>query len=270
IDQLAAVLAAHGLQSFTRRRLLSPPRRALALFPRAFQRSPDTVPILCDYVGPAYAKRQLSKDWPRTRDGRPVLLISLGTLYDNDLPFFRMCIEALGDTRWHVIMKIGRRVDTAALGALPRHFEVHYSVPQFDILAGADLFIGHGGMAGVMEATVHSVPIVAIPQVAEQRVTAEQVALNKIGVHLPRQLVTASSLRDAVLRAASDPDIVHGIAVMQRHIQRSGGAPAAADLIEKLLPHGWPPGNRPPPLPVCSRSGDPLPIVPKVTSGMEE
>jgi MGT family glycosyltransferase len=103
------------------------------------------------------------------------------------------------------------------------------------VLAQADAFVTHAGMGGTMEALHYGVPLVAVPQMAEQRVNAAQIERLRLGVHLPRETVTAEALREAVLRVSSDRDIRAAVADMRREIAAAGGAGAAADLIERAL-----------------------------------
>lgn len=48
-------------------------------------------------------------------------------------------------------------------------------VPQLDILSQASVFITHAGMGGTGEAIYYGVPMIAIPQMEEQAITARQI-----------------------------------------------------------------------------------------------
>ena len=48
-------------------------------------------------------------------------------------------------------------------------------VPQLDILSQASVFITHAGMGGTGEAIYYGVPMIAIPQMEEQAITARGV-----------------------------------------------------------------------------------------------
>ena len=47
-------------------------------------------------------------------------------------------------------------------------------VPQLDILSQASVFITHAGMGGTGEAIYYGVPMIAIPQMDEQAITARR------------------------------------------------------------------------------------------------
>ncbi|MGA4954444.1 macrolide family glycosyltransferase [Streptomyces lavendulocolor] len=232
--ELAGAVAAAGLTS-VHELTLAPPH-VVAFFPRAFQRRPETVAAGdCRYVGPALADRSFQGCWLPPRPDAEVLYVSLGSQFTRRPEFYRACVEAFGGSPWHVVMTVGDAVSPAELGTLPGNFEVHASVPQLDVLAAASVFVTHGGMGSVMEALHHGVPLVAVPQMAEQRVNAEQIERLRLGVHLPRETVSSASLREAVARAAADPGVAAGVAGMREEIRAAGGAAAAADTVERVL-----------------------------------
>jgi MGT family glycosyltransferase len=233
--QLEAALAAHNVPGGVHALTLSP-SHAIAFLPRAFQRYPDTVTAgQAHYVGPVLANRSFQGHWEPPTGNRPILLISLGTQFCHRPEFYRACAEAFSTLDWHVVMACGTAAVSAELGRLPGNFEVHRSVPQLNVLAHAGAFITHGGMGSTLEALAHDVPLVAVPQMAEQRVNAAQIAELHLGVHLPREEATAAALRAAVLRVTTDDTIAAGVRAMQAHIAESGGAPAAADVVERML-----------------------------------
>ncbi|MFJ9021611.1 macrolide family glycosyltransferase [Streptomyces sp. NPDC102259] len=232
--RLAAAFADHGIEA-ARIQDLVRPEHAVAFFPRAFQRRADTVAAQrVAYVGPALGDRSYQGSWQPPRPDLPVLLVSLGSQFTRRPEFYRSCVQAFAELPWHVVMSVGA-VPTDGLGPLPANVEVHSHVPQLAVLAHADAFVTHAGMGGTMEALHYGVPLVAVPQMAEQRVNAAQIERLRLGVHLPRESVTPEALREAVLRVSSDRDIRAGLSAMRREIAAAGGAGAAADLIERAL-----------------------------------
>ncbi|MET9504157.1 macrolide family glycosyltransferase [Streptomyces sp. NPDC006622] len=232
--ELAGALAANGLGS-VHELTLAPPR-VVAFFPRSFQRRPETVAAgECHYVGPALSQRSFQGSWQRPMSGHRVLLVSLGSQFTRRPAFYRACIEAFTDSQWHVVMTIGAAVNPAELGKMPANFEVHARVPQLEVLAVASAFITHGGMGSTMEGLVHGVPLVAVPQMAEQRVNAAQIEKLGVGVHLPPEEATGRALREAVEQVADDQDIAAHVKEFGRQIEKAGGAAAAVAIVEKLL-----------------------------------
>lgn len=233
--ELAGALDEFGVPGGVHALTLAPPR-TIAFFPRSFQRLPQTVRAgEAHWVGPAISDRSFQGRWRRPDNGKPVLYVSLGSQFNKRPEFYRSCLEAFEGLGWHVVMSVGAEVAAAGLGAVGDGFEVHASVPQLDVLASATAFVTHGGMGSLMEALSLGVPVVVVPQMAEQRVNAAQVERLGVGRHLPRERATAQALREAVQAVAADARIAGAVAGLRREIDEAGGAGAAADVVEKVL-----------------------------------
>ncbi|GAB7103200.1 glycosyltransferase [Streptomyces phaeofaciens JCM 4814] len=232
---LAAAFAQRGLDSSRIHEIEAAPY-AVATLPRTFQRRPETVAARrVAYVGPALDDRSYQGTWrPPYPDSR-VLLISLGSQFTRRPDFYRACVEAFADGDHHVVMSVGPGVPPDQLGPLPSHVEVHEHVPQLAVLAHARAFVTHAGMGGTMEAVHHGVPMVAVPQMAEQRVNARQIEELRLGIHLPREQAGPEELRAAVRRVTSAPEIRAGVSALRSELSYAGGARTAVELIEEAL-----------------------------------
>ncbi|MYW43857.1 hypothetical protein GT346_11090 [Streptomyces sp. SID161] len=236
--QLAQALEEFGVPGGVHALTLAPPK-TIAFFPRSFQRRPQTVKAgEAHWVGPAISDRSFQGRWHRPENGKPVLYVSLGSQFNRRPEFYQSCVEAFRGSEWHVVMSVGADVAAGGLGVPADGFEVHASVPQLDVLAAASVFVTHGGMGSLMEALSLGVPVVVVPQMAEQRVNAGQVEELGVGCHLPRERATAAALREAVGTVMEDPKITDAVASLRQDIRSAGGAAAAADVVEKTLAEG--------------------------------
>lgn len=206
----------------------------LVFLPRDFQYAGDTFGSPYVFVGPCLSERPSDGDW-QPPPGRDVVLISLGTAYHDRLHIFRTCVAAFGDTRWHVVLAIGDKLDPAELGAVPEHIEVHTAVPQLKVLPHAVAFVSHAGMGSTMEALFFGVPIVAVPQMTEQQANADRIAELGLGVRLSPTEVNAERLRAAVDEVATSGRVAAKVRDMQSRVGAAGGAQAAVDVLEGLL-----------------------------------
>lgn len=118
---------------------------------------------------------------------------------------------------------------------IPANFTIRQSVPQLEVLEKADLFISHGGMNSTMEAMNAGVPLVVIPQMYEQELTANRVDELGLGVYLPKEEVTVSSLQEAVQAVSSDQELLSRVKNMQKDVKEAGGAERAAAEIEAFM-----------------------------------
>lgn len=214
------------------------PRKCIVLIPRILQPNAAKVAETYTFVGPCFGKRPDQNSWKSPENGRPVLLISLGSAYTDQSDFYRECIAAFKDLNWHVVMTIGRHVDPNDLGAVPKNIEVHQWVPQLSVLSQANTFITHAGMGGTIEALYHGVPMIAVPQAIDQFLNAERIAELGVGQYLPSEHATAATLRQAVLTVSADQSIATRIRQIRKEMRKADGATAAADLIEQHLKVG--------------------------------
>ncbi|MER7402484.1 macrolide family glycosyltransferase [Streptomyces sp. NPDC000070] len=230
--ELPALLTRHGLPNISAGRFLRHGEGLRLVFlPRAFQYRGDTFDDTFAFVGPCLRDTHRGEGAHR-QDGPPLLLVSLGTVYSEQPEFFRLCADALADLPWRVVLSGGGRVTADAVGVLPPHIEMHERVDQLDVLTRASAFVTHAGMGSVMEAVAHQVPMVAVPQMGEQRAVAERVAALDLGVRLDPDELTADGLRASVLRVAGDDRVRDGLRRMHRHAAEAGGAVTAVDRIE--------------------------------------
>jgi MGT family glycosyltransferase len=202
----------------------------IVFVPRAFQTPGPDFDERFVFVGPSFLPQTGSSPITRRAD-RPTLYISLGTLFNDWPEFFAMCFAAFGNSSWQVLISIGDQIDPAQLGAVPENITIAASVPQRAVLAETDVFITHGGMNSVMESLACAVPLVVIPQMAEQAVTARRVADLELGIALDKYTISVESLRDAASRVLNEPSFRHEAAKMQAAIRESGGYRQAADEI---------------------------------------
>ncbi|MCE4944138.1 glycosyl transferase [Streptomyces albulus] len=223
--------------------LAARPARGLVLVPRAMQPHADRVDgSIFTFVGSCQGDRSAQGDWRRPAGlapGAKVLLVSLGSVFTEAPDVYRSCIEAFGGRPdWHVVLQIGKSTDPAVLGAVPDNIEVHTWVPQVAVLRQADAFVTHAGMGGSQEGLANGVPMVCVPQAADQFMNAD--ALEALGVarQLTKGQVTAEALGAAVRAVVDDAGVAAALDRVRAEMAEEGGSRRAADLIEAQLPQG--------------------------------
>ena len=107
--------------------------------------------------------------------------------------FFLRIVAEFARSPWCVVLATGH-LPVAALGVLPDNIVAYQWIPQLRVLRHADVFLTHGGMNSVQEATVSGVPMLLAPRVREQRLTARRVVSLSLGARMSR----TKSLRDQV------------------------------------------------------------------------
>jgi len=201
--------------------------------PRGFQPFGETFDERFQFVGPCVRDSDVAVAASLIPPGEgPVMIISLGSLFHEWPAFYRSCIQAFGGSAWRIVMGVGATLNLAELGPIPENIHVLRHIPQVELLQHADLFISHGGMNSTMESLYYGVPLVVIPQIEEQEVTARRVGDMRLGKYLTRAAVNAQILADTVAWVFGNQEILHNVQGIQEQIQASGGSRRAADLIE--------------------------------------
>jgi MGT family glycosyltransferase len=201
--------------------------------PREFQYQAEAFDERFLFVGPSFIEGD-PEPWP-FEDSSPRrhrrAYISLGTLRNDDPEFYRACFAAFQPDAWQIVMSVGEHVDLNLLGLVPQNFLVARSVRQTAVLPHVDVFVTHGGLNSVMESLYFAVPMVVIPSIKEQQLTAHQVATFGCGVLLDRDSVSPASLQATASALVDDKAMQSRLATVQREITAAGGYRRAAAAI---------------------------------------
>jgi MGT family glycosyltransferase len=233
-EKLSRECERYKLPHFTLQHLLGQVENLNIVFlPRAFQLAGETFDERYLFVGPSLpAQRSDSGDFPLERlEKRPLLYISLGTAFNDQVDFYQMCLDAFAQSRWQVVLSFGTRIDPAALKEPPANFLIAPHVPQLEVLSRADLFISHGGMNSTMESLWFGVPLVVVPQMMEQEINARRVQELVLGLTLEKETLTTEKLRAAVSQMTHNADFHARVQEMQQEMRQAGGYRRAVDEI---------------------------------------
>ena len=199
---------------------------------RHFQPCAETFNEQFQFVGPMTSRAETATfPWGQVQ-GRRVVYVSLGTLFNADVAFYRMCFEASAGEDYQVILSTGPNVPLEALGPVPPNFIVASHVPQLAVLQRVQAVVTHGGMNSVSESLANGVPVVVIPQMGEQAIVGRRVAHLGVGLCLTKEAVTAETLRASVRQVLDDERFPTQVAVVRQSFLGAGGVARAADAIE--------------------------------------
>ncbi|MGZ8178116.1 glycosyltransferase [Williamsia sp. SKLECPSW1] len=160
----------------------------------------------------------------------PIALVTCSTEVQADAALAHTTLDALADTALHTVVTTGAH-DPAAFTTRPRA-TVARLLPHDQILATARVAITHGGLGITQKALARGVPLVVVPFGRDQRDVAVRVEAAGVGVRLVPRSLTAETLRDAVDRAITMRDRVHGVAAA---MNADGSARRAADALDDLV-----------------------------------
>lgn len=237
-DDVAAFAAAHHVTLDVASTMDVTEQANVVFVPRAFQPHGDTFDDRFRFVGPALGARPGDRFTPADPD-RPLLYVSLGSIFTGRPDLYRACVDGFGDGRWQVAMTVGG-TDPAPLGPVPPNVQVRPWFAQLDVLTHAAVFLTHAGMGSTMEGLAHGVPLLTWPQMPEQVVNADRVTALGLGRRLSDP-PSAAAVRAAVDELTADAAIRSAVTGMRARIREAGGAPAAADVVEQRASStgGW-------------------------------
>lgn len=199
-----------------------------------FQIYSDNFNSCYKYVGASIGSRD-EKHFDFSPMKYPIIYISLGTLLNTSVKFFRKCIDAFQAQPVSVIMSIGSIVKLEQLGKIPNNFFVYPFVPQLEILQKASLFITHGGMNSVNEALFYGTPMLVIPVGNDQPTVAQQIETLHLGKYMKQKGLDAASLQFAAMEILNNNDYKKTLQKFQMKSQTAGGnMEIARQILDEL------------------------------------
>jgi UDP:flavonoid glycosyltransferase YjiC (YdhE family) len=209
-------MSPHGVLAFTTRELIGP----------------VDLPANVWLVGPSVEPRPSTSDfpWEWLSADAPAVLVTLGTAnVEAGHRFLSQAVLALSRLPVRAVV-----VDPAgSLTDVPPNILVRRHVPQLDLLARVDAVVCHAGHNTVCESLWHGVPLVVAPIRDDQPIVAGQVVDAGAGVRVRFSRATADHLADAITTVL-DPGYRKAATVVGDSFRAAGGAPRAADHLEKV------------------------------------
>ncbi|UII27573.1 hypothetical protein LVD15_03870 [Fulvivirga maritima] len=171
----------------------------ISFIQEAFQPERDLFDFSYQYVGYPYMGNTAKAN------RKKYIYVSMGTIVNQDTDIFQICIDVFRDLNLKAIISIGSKIDPNQLRNIPDNVQLVEYVNQAEILEKALIFISRGGMASVQESLYSRTPMIVIPIIPEQQLTAIRVDQLKVGTHL--RCLNKKDLKchiDAILNNYSD------------------------------------------------------------------
>jgi UDP-glucoronosyl and UDP-glucosyl transferase len=172
--------------------------------------------------------------WPERLVDRPVVYVSLGTAPLFNLPEkFVPLLAGLAGEELEVVVTVSELNDPSALGELSATVHVERWLPLASLLPRCDAVIRHAGTGTTLVALTAGLPLVLVPQGADQFDNA--CACERAGaarVLMPNR-VAAAAVRDAVRAVLADGSSERAAA---RHIAAEIATMPSAAQVARLLP----------------------------------
>jgi MGT family glycosyltransferase len=230
-------LAVHALPPLTRLfQLLDRCTRVLVMTSPSFDFRARSLPANVRYVGPQIDDPDwatASEAWRPEGEG-PLVLVSLSSIFQHQLPVLRRIAVGLGQLPVRVVMTTGRAVDPAELQP-PDNVRVLSAAPHRAVLAEAAAVVTHAGHGTVVKSLAAGVPMVCLPMGRDQRDNTARVLRLGAGVRV-RAGARPEAFAGAVTQLLQQPSYRsaarHFAAVLADEARTR---PTAADEAEGLL-----------------------------------
>ncbi len=165
---------------------------------------------------------------------RPTVYVTLGTL-DNDAPgVFEAVVGGLRDAALNLVVTVGPNRDPGELGRQPPNVRVERYVPQSQLLPRCDVVVAHGGSGTVLAALGLGLPLLLLPQGANQFWNAERCAALGVGIRLLPGQVEPEAVRRAVSALLEQPEYRDAAHRIGDEISRMPAPEEIVPLLEAL------------------------------------
>jgi MGT family glycosyltransferase len=164
----------------------------------------------------------------------------LGTNFGTnaDVLMFRSVIDGLDDLDVDVPITIGFGKDPSSIGPLPGNVHVENYVSQSLLLPHCSAVICHGGPGTTLSSLARGLPLLILPQGADQYVIGDLVLAAGVGLLLAPTDVNPSTIRANVLALPDEPVYREEARSLQREIAAMPGPEEAIHLIEEVVASG--------------------------------
>jgi UDP:flavonoid glycosyltransferase YjiC (YdhE family) len=163
--------------------------------------------------------------------GDPLVLIAPSTSQDPRQGMLRAALEGLAGEPVRVLATTNRRAPPEPLTVPPNAKLVDW-ISYAKAMPRCDAVVCHAGHGTVARALACGVPVVACPAGGDMGENAARVRWARVGVSLPRRMITPRGMRLAVRRLLGDPSYAERARELGGWAERHDGAAVAADVLE--------------------------------------
>jgi UDP:flavonoid glycosyltransferase YjiC (YdhE family) len=164
----------------------------------------------------------------------PLVYVTMGTVH-NQAELFRPLLDGLAARNGHgsALVTLGREGAPEALGPVPPGVRIERFVPQAHVLAHASAVVCHGGSGTTLGALAQGLPLVLVPQAADQFDNSARAEAAGAAVVLRPGEVTGDAVRIALERVLGEPSFAEAAGAIAREIEQMGDVGTVATAVEE-------------------------------------
>ena len=175
--------------------------------------------------------------WIRQRRERPLVYMTLGTNAgtNSDMAMFRNTIDGLDSLDIDVLISKSGGKNLISRASLPDNVHMEDYLPQSLLLPYCSAVICHGGAGTTLSSLALGLPLLILPQGADQYLIGDLILAANAGLRLLPSEVTPSTMRTSVLALLYEPERWEGARRLQREIAAMPAPAETVPLIEQLV-----------------------------------
>jgi MGT family glycosyltransferase len=173
--------------------------------------------------------------WLAAQRSRPLVYVTMGTEFNKEPKIFRAISDGLAGEQIDVIVTVGASGDPDALEPRPDNVRIERFIPQSRLLHHCSVFVSHGGSGALMGGLNAGVPMLAIPQGADQFLNAERILEMGIGLRLMPSELSAGAVREAVRALVEDGRYTEAVRSHRAAIEAMPMPEAVVPVLSALL-----------------------------------
>ncbi|HWD38015.1 MAG TPA: glycosyltransferase [Fimbriimonas sp.] len=175
--------------------------------------------------------------WPRLDSGRPVILITQGTIANDYDELIRPGLRALKNEDATIIVTTGSNPPEAVdMPSLPENVIVEQFVPYAHLMPKVDLLLTNGGYGSVQIALTHGVPVLAFGASEDKAEIANRISWSGVGLGIRTKTPTGAQILRSVREILGSTSYKERAAAMRKELAECDAAQTSGDLLEQLLP----------------------------------
>lgn len=172
--------------------------------------------------------------WKDLEGGRPVVVVTQGTLANIDLSeLISPTLSALSREDVLVIAATGRM--DAAISGLPQNARVTHFIPFDRLLPKSSVLVTNGGFGAVTQALAAGVPLVTAGETEDKSWVSKRVGWSGAGINLGTGRPGEAMIRSALLEILANPSYRQAAARIAQTMQRYDALQAVAEEVNSLL-----------------------------------
>jgi UDP:flavonoid glycosyltransferase YjiC (YdhE family) len=185
------------------------------------------------------------------RQGRPLIYVTLGTIFNRSEAVMARLIEGAGETDADVLVTVGE--NGRVPDSTPSNVTVERYVPQASLYPHLAAVVCHGGFGTVFGSIAHGLPVGCAPIAADQSVNAALIAQSGAGCNLATTVPEdgvfpvlqdgepdPAAVASIIERLLDDESLRHRAAELSEEMSAGRSEAEAADLVEQVVTSGAP------------------------------